>query len=143
MGVSDRALYLDVTHNFIPAIVAISLAAIMLERVTVRVIAATLVLLLAEAINWGEAMYAMHLVAPYTGRGGVFEQVSYELNYFADVLTHGFIRIQEVRAIWIGLGSVILLWIMKADLRIRAASAFLVSLGLIISLCCSLGELSA
>ncbi|MDG2032364.1 MAG: hypothetical protein P8J29_00355 [Rhodospirillales bacterium] len=117
-------LYLDVTHIFIPTIVALGLAAIMFERITVRVIAATLTLILAEAINWGEVMYAMHLVSPYTGRGGVFEHVTFGWTYLLDVIITGALRILEVRATWIGLGALMVLWLFKSDFRIRAALGF-------------------
>ena len=112
------------THIFIPAIIAIGLASIMFARITVRVLAATVTLILAEAINWGEVMYAMHLVAPYTGRGGVFEEVTFGWTYLSDVLSAGVSRMLEVRATWIGLGALIVLWLLKSDFRMRAAIGF-------------------
>ncbi len=77
------AFYIDPTHNAEPVFLGLALSALLFDRINARVIISTMLAVIFFLINWGEPLFAMMQMSPYTIRGGNY---STELDIIAQLL---------------------------------------------------------
>lgn len=68
------AIYLDPTHNVEPVFAGLGLAAILFNRINMRVVLAVFAFAIVFLINWAEPLYAMLQMSPHTIRGAEYSQ---------------------------------------------------------------------
>jgi hypothetical protein len=112
-------IFASPTNWVLPNFAGIALAALLFNRLTWQVVAATLLFLLLLIVTWGDVFYAMSVTAPYTERGGVFAPDK----SLTAILRDGWSFLWNDRVLFVGLAVLVLLWLRRDPLRLRAALA--------------------
>jgi len=118
------AIYLDPTHNAETLFVGLAFAAILLNRINLRLAALLLILFCALIINWGESLYAMLQISPFTFRGDTIAPQADLLSEFMKTIrqfpNYAF---NEHHISIISIVAVGILWWTRDPLRHRASVA--------------------
>lgn len=117
------ALYIKPTHALSAMIVGLALSAILLNRVRWRVAASLGILLAFVLLNWGEVLYAMYLIAPFTERGGDIPGYALDGERIGQIWRTVIIRTIDIRVFGIGLVALMYLWLKRSPMRWRGSIA--------------------
>ncbi|NQU56554.1 MAG: hypothetical protein HQ513_04910 [Rhodospirillales bacterium] len=113
------ALYLDPTHVVEPMFAGLGLAAVMLWKINIRVVASLVILLAFELINWGEPIYSLFVMSPLTQRGGIVDLSSVSVDRFYAVVQSMIGRVAENRSAYLAFGALAILWLKRDAMRWR------------------------
>lgn len=119
------ALYLDPTHVVEPVFAGLGLAAIMLWKINIRVVASLVILLAFELINWGEPIYSLFIMSPFTQRGGIVDLSSVSVDRFYAVVQSLIGRAAENRSTYLALGALAILWLKRDAIHWRWTAGIL------------------
>ncbi len=112
-------LYLDPTHVIEAMFVSVGLAALMLQKINLRVIVALAILLFFELINWGEPLFAMFTLSPLTLRGSSVDLSPFTIESIQTAWQSLFTRAAENRSIYLAFGALAIIWFKGDAMRWR------------------------